>query len=716
MQIKLSVNFYTFLALALIQVSTYANVFEYNETPLWMRSGESFLTLSGGNVLNCNWNAVGANNIDTFNLNFNIRDFDGQEKKMEFDYLEALTKLSISISAENLENLIPIYGGFSNSLYFATRSYIFKLELDLAKPHMEVIYKSLHQINNFKVYEDFYIVAEKSALKKIAESGEVLDLLEIDSKYSNFYLNHLEDSKKVSIAYTTKSNKRIYELYSFEDKFTKLRYSESEVVLGILDNSKLVLGDQENNIKIVDYKTDKILKEFNFSHLPKKLGNCQKITSDNNYYYMFFTSYEYSEVLKIQKNTGLIVQRLGSNFDFSKIEKDYCENCLTVTGNYSFQIPYLILENKLYNINNHLAISGTDFPKITISNSDNTKLEFLETTNSTFYIKGHITSTLTITEYKIEKVRETKNIGYLGEDNIRRDTVSFSTKIELFDDLNFIKISATDALFNKSVKDFTIKKLPKKSRGSIASGQLNLEETIESFEYKALLISNQNYLNGVEKLKFPNQDASNLKAVLKNKYSFKEKNIFHLKDASRDDIINSLDSLANVISTNDNLLIFYAGHGVFDENIKKGYWLPVNADPKRKTNWVSNSDIRDYLVSFKSQHTLLISDACFSGSIFEFGKRELTDKSKTITEKLLKKKSRKAMTSGLNKSVPDKSQFIKYLLKELEENKNSYLTAGQLFSQMREAILANTDNNPQFEIIKNANHEGGEFVFLRSDE
>jgi len=196
-------------------------------------------------------------------------------------------------------------------------------------------------------------------------------------------------------------------------------------------------------------------------------------------------------------------------------------------------------------------------------------------------------------------------------------------------------------------------------------------------------------------------------------YSFNQEDIIHLKDATRFDIINTLDSLATKITSKDNLLIFYAGHGVFDKNLNKGYWLPVDASASKKNNWVSNSDIRDYIAALKAQHTLLISDACFSGSIFEYKQRGLSSKEKTITEKLLSKKSRKAMTSGLNKTVPDKSIFIKYLLKNLKENKKSYLRAGELYNDIREAVMANTDNNPQFEVIKNSNHEGGEFIFMK---
>ncbi len=238
---------------------------------------------------------------------------------------------------------------------------------------------------------------------------------------------------------------------------------------------------------------------------------------------------------------------------------------------------------------------------------------------------------------------------------------------------------------------------------------------VSKFNYKALLISNENYNDDVGKLNSPISDAQKLKGVLLDSYNFKEENIVHLKDATRSDIINTLDSLTTTITAQDNLLIFYAGHGFFDKNLNKGYWLPVDANATKKNNWISNGDVRDYITAFKSQHTLLISDACFSGSIFEYKQRSLKPKEEIITEKLLSKKSRKAMTSGLNKTVPDKSIFVKYLVKNLEENSKPYLRAGELYNDIREAVMANTDNNPQFEVIKNSNHEGGEFIFLKNN-
>ena len=279
----------------------------------------------------------------------------------------------------------------------------------------------------------------------------------------------------------------------------------------------------------------------------------------------------------------------------------------------------------------------------------------------------------------------------------------------LYDNGNIVKSAEEFARENrKPTIKITRGAKPKQSSNSV-------KEKITDFNYKALLISNENYNSGVGKLDFPTDDAEKLINVLVNNYSFDTEDIIHLKDASRFDIINTLDNLAAELTTKDNLLIFYAGHGVFDEKLNKGYWLPVDADASRKNNWVSNSDIRDYISAFDTQHTLLITDACFSGSIFEYKQRSLNTTEKAVTEKLLSKKSRKAMTSGLNKTVPDKSIFIKYLIKNLQENTKSYLRAGELYNDIREAVMANTDNNPQFEVIKNTSHEGGEFIFLKKD-
>ena len=345
-------------------------------------------------------------------------------------------------------------------------------------------------------------------------------------------------------------------------------------------------------------------------------------------------------------------------------------------------------------------------PQITLEGYKDITNEIFTTTEETVLIKGFAFDQEQQTKHSIKIEPQKTAFNYTTKDT---DGLFIGLNIGV----NTILVSAKDKYGNETREKLIIRRI-NKVRGSVAnSKKASIEDKIGSFTYKALLISNQNYTNEIEPLEFPNKDALKLKSILETKYSFEKENIVHIQDATRSEIINVLDSLVATINQKDNLLIFYAGHGVFDENLNKGYWLPIDAKSQSKSNWVSNSDIRDYLISFKSQHTLLLTDACFSGSIFEFKKRDLTSKEMKVSEKLLSKKSRKAMTSGLNKPVPDESIFIKYLLKELDQNKKSFIRSGELYNEIREAVISNTDNNPQFEIIKNSGHEGGEFIFLK---
>jgi hypothetical protein len=124
-----------------------------------------------------------------------------------------------------------------------------------------------------------------------------------------------------------------------------------------------------------------------------------------------------------------------------------------------------------------------------------------------------------------------------------------------------------------------------------------------------------------------------------------------------------------------------------------------------------NSTIQDYISSIASKHTLLIADACFSGSIFKT-RKAFTDAPPSI-EKLYELPSRKGMTSGTMTVVPDKSVFLEFLNKRLIENQEHYLSSQQLFTSFREAVMNNSPNTPQYGTIQNAGDEGGDFIFIR---
>jgi hypothetical protein len=107
----------------------------------------------------------------------------------------------------------------------------------------------------------------------------------------------------------------------------------------------------------------------------------------------------------------------------------------------------------------------------------------------------------------------------------------------------------------------------------------------------------------------------------------------------------------------------------------------------------------------------LIADACFSGSIFKT--RAGFSAGEQGIMKLHDLPSRKAMTSGALKEVPDQSVFVKYLVRELKQNEARFLPSETLFGNFKTAVLNNSPNVPQYGTIQNAGDEGGDFIFIR---
>ncbi len=238
------------------------------------------------------------------------------------------------------------------------------------------------------------------------------------------------------------------------------------------------------------------------------------------------------------------------------------------------------------------------------------------------------------------------------------------------------------------------------------------EKVTQESKYYGLIIGVENYLDpDIEDLDNPIRDAERLYDVLLKEYTFEEENVTLIKDATREDIITSLDNLSTKVTPNDNVLIFYAGHGWWDPEADNGFWLPSDAADDKKTDWFRNSALVDYLKEVDSKHTLLITDACFGGAIFKT-RSAFADAPKAI-EILYDLKSRKAMTSGTMTEVPDESVFIKYLVDALKKNKEKFVNSEQLFSSFRTAVINNSDALPQFGEIRYVGDEGGDFIFIK---
>ena len=233
-------------------------------------------------------------------------------------------------------------------------------------------------------------------------------------------------------------------------------------------------------------------------------------------------------------------------------------------------------------------------------------------------------------------------------------------------------------------------------------------------KYYALIIGVSEYQNAGPRLKsleMPAKDAERLANLLIDKYTFDQQDVTLLKSPTREDIIIQFEHLASTVTPRDNVLIFYAGHGVYDKTKDFGWWLPADAKITSPSAWIPNSTIKDYVGAIKSKHTLLIADACFGGSILK-ASRSVDAVIKQFNE-LYKDNSRKALTSGNLTEVPDESVFVKYLFKILDENEAVFLPSSVLNTRIYEPILNNSATVPQFGVIQGVGDEGGDFIFIK---
>lgn len=210
-------------------------------------------------------------------------------------------------------------------------------------------------------------------------------------------------------------------------------------------------------------------------------------------------------------------------------------------------------------------------------------------------------------------------------------------------------------------------------------------------------------------------DASDVKNILTEKYQFRDENVYMVaeEEATLENIHNAFQDLRTKVGEKDNLLIFYSGHGFYDKDLDEGYWIPVDAESGKTTDYLPNSNLLKYIKALDSKHIFLVADACFSGSLF-------SPSTRGYVENVEKYKSRWALTSGRLEFVSDgnygkrNSPFTSYFLKYLKTNDKEQVPVSELIQYVKVAVSNNSDQTPIGSPLKNVGDEGGEFIFRKN--
>jgi hypothetical protein len=117
-------------------------------------------------------------------------------------------------------------------------------------------------------------------------------------------------------------------------------------------------------------------------------------------------------------------------------------------------------------------------------------------------------------------------------------------------------------------------------------------------------------------LRNPIKDAGDIERELTGSYGFVTRSV---RNATRDEILRAIKSFHTIqYSPGDQLLVYFAGHGTFDEQEQRGFLIARDSkrdtDDPVHTTQLSHDDLRAVLDTLPVPHIFVVIDACFGGT------------------------------------------------------------------------------------------------------
>jgi len=299
------------------------------------------------------------------------------------------------------------------------------------------------------------------------------------------------------------------------------------------------------------------------------------------------------------------------------------------------------------------------------------------------------------------------------------DTGIFSVNVTLLDNEDTpVSIEAIKNDGSKSVEQFVVvRQILEQIKPRYLTDLFTKRFKKDLGDYHALVIGNNTY-DDLEDLGTAINDAKDIGLVLKNTYGYKTK---VLENATHMQIIEALADYQEKLGKYDNLVVYYAGHGLIDEK-QDGFWIPTDAKMNDKKTWIPNNVITEFMSSMQAKHVMVIADSCYSGTMSGSAIRpfpeDVAENDILFTSRV---KARTVLTSGGLQPVLDSggdghSIFASALLDVLNEN-DGVMEGYRLYKALEQQVklrskLSGIQQIPEYTAVKHAGHEGSEFYFL----
>lgn len=215
----------------------------------------------------------------------------------------------------------------------------------------------------------------------------------------------------------------------------------------------------------------------------------------------------------------------------------------------------------------------------------------------------------------------------------------------------------------------------------------------------ALIVGNEDYsshqldLKSESNVDFARNDASAFKEYCAITLGIPEKNITFLLDATVGQInqgIAKLKLLSKASNGKSHLVVFYAGHGLPDDNTKEPYLIPVDVNGANVTSGIKLQDLYTNLTEYPSERVTVYLDACFTGGGRNAGLIagrgvKIKPKEGVLKGNIVVFSSSSGEQSSLPYTYAKHGMFTYYLLKKLQETKGD-LTYSELSDFLNEKI------------------------------
>ncbi len=244
--------------------------------------------------------------------------------------------------------------------------------------------------------------------------------------------------------------------------------------------------------------------------------------------------------------------------------------------------------------------------------------------------------------------------------------------------------------------------------------------TVHNGDYYAFVIGIDDYPAPMHQLKTAVNDARAVGKLLEDRYGFRVEYLLN-GDATRYNILSSLHKFRKTLRQDDNLLIYYGGHGYYDRDTRRAYWLPVDADSGTSPNTIMADDITSVTRALPPRHVLIVSDSCYSGGLSRSANEPTrTGGSAALLERELSSRSRTLMASGGLEPVADSGEnghsiFASAFLRGLQQARDLSFTAIDLFyASIRRQVGGGSSQLPEYSTLRDSGDDDGDFVFVRA--